>query len=141
MKKFIPLIIGVFMFTHSANALDGPKHGLNKKLVMKLHYIEKVFGKEAHITLHGGCRLHGNRMAPKSYHRIAVGCKAADIYMKGVSPWRLYTWCLRHNNGGCGYYCGRSFIHIDVGPKRHWKWFCGKRRTRYAKIKRKSHKS
>lgn len=142
----IAKIFGVVLFASFVNsvpvyALDGPTRGLNKKLIYKLKTIERVFGAKVHVTPNGGCRKHGNRMAPKSYHRIAAGCKAADIVVKGVSPRRLYQWCLRHNHGGCGYYCGRPFVHIDVGPKRHWVWFCRGKGTRYARKARRGKNS
>ena len=109
-------------------ALDGPVKGLHPKLVGRLKKMERAFGRPVHITPHGGCRKHGSRAAPRSYHRIAAGCRAADVWIAGVAGPRILRYWRRHGGGGTGYYCGRRFVHVDVGPDRHWAWFCGSRR-------------
>jgi len=106
--------------------LSGDIAGLNPTLKVKLHRLHKAFGKP-------GCRKHGNRRAPKSWHRRAVGCKAADIIMPGVSRRAILAWWARNVGGGRGFYCGRRFVHVDIGPNRTWSWYCGGRTTRVAR--------
>ena len=114
--------------------LTGSTAGLNPALKSKLYRLHKAFGKPIRVTPGGGCRARGNRRAPKSWHRRAVGCKAADIIMPGVPQRAILAWWGRHVGGGRGYYCGRRFVHVDIGPNRTWSWYCGKRRhTRIAR--------
>ena len=135
MKRALVLIASIIFFTVPAfSKITGPYKELHPRLKQRLHVLERHFG-HVHITPHGGCRLHGNRRAPKSYHRIAAGCKAADIIIKGVSKRKILAFWKRKGWGGTGYYCGRPFVHVDVGPVRSWTWFCGKRK-RYAKKKK-----
>lgn len=132
MRFLFLVVFGVFMINMPVYAkITGPFKGLHPSLKSKLRVIERHFG-HVHITPHGGCRKHGNRMAPKSYHRIAVGCKAADIIVKGASGKTILSFWQRKGWGGTGYYCGRPFVHVDIGPRRSWKWFCGRKR-RYAR--------
>lgn len=67
--------------------------------------------------------------ARNSYH---VKCMAADIKVPGVSKYKLARYLRSISGvGGVGTYACKSFIHVDVGPKRSWHWRCrGKRRTR-----------
>ena len=105
--------------------LSGPAHGLHPHLKAGLYRLHRAFGRPIRITPHGGCRRHGNRRAPHSFHRIAAGCKAADIVMPGVARSAILRWWARHMGGGRGFYCGRPFVHVDVGPARTWRWYCG----------------
>ncbi len=80
---------------------------------------------------HKNCRTtRTNRSVKRSYHLYARGCKAADISIEGVSGKTILNWWAANYGGGRGYYCRRSFVHVDVGPDRTWTWFCGKRRRR-----------
>ena len=140
MRPFISMIMAAafwaafFMPVAEAGGwVTGPVRGLNPRLVAGLHRMHMAFHKTVIITPHGGCRLHGNRLAPRSYHRIAAGCKAADVIVPGVSRQAILRWWARHMGGGRGFYCGRRFVHVDVGPRRTWKWFCRKPRTRLAR--------
>lgn len=113
--------------------LSGDIAGLNPVLKTKLLQLHKAFGKPVRVTPHGGCRRHGSRRAPKSWHRRAVGCKAADIVMPGIARHAILNWWARHVGGGRGFYCGRRFVHVDIGPNRRWSWYCGNRTTRLAR--------
>ena len=130
----VAVIAAFFMPVAQAGAgwLSGPTHGLHPRLRTGLYRLHMAFGRPVRITPHGGCRKHGNRRAPRSFHRIAAGCKAADIVMPDVSRHAILSWWARHMGGGRGFYYGRSFVHVDVGPSRHWSWFCRPRSTRIA---------
>lgn len=39
---------------------------------------------------------------------------AIDFRVDGVDPKRLWTWCRRQKNTGCGYYPKSGFVHMDV---------------------------
>ena len=109
--------------------LKGPVRGLHPVLVRNLKRMGAALHTDFVITPNGGCRRYGSRMAPKSYHRYAAGCKAADIIPinKRVSRYAILRWWRTHVGGGRGFYCGRPFVHVDIGPKRQWRWFCGRR--------------
>ncbi|HHN72784.1 MAG TPA: DUF882 domain-containing protein [Thermopetrobacter sp.] len=111
----------------AAGWISGPYRGLHPRLKVHLHRLHRVFGRPVRVMPHGGCRRHGSRRAPRSFHRIAAGCKAADIVMPGVSGRRILAWWGRHVGGGRGYYCGHAFVHVDIGPPRTWRWYCGQR--------------
>lgn len=115
--------------TRGASKIVGKTHGLNRALVSRLYAISAHYGgRTVHVT--SGCRTpRTNRGVKNSYHLTRRGCKAADIRVDGVSASALYRHILRYG-GGSGRYCGRSFVHTDVGPTRQWAWFCGKKRRR-----------
>ncbi|MGI9481984.1 MAG: YcbK family protein [Hyphomicrobiales bacterium] len=110
--------------------------GLNKRLALMLHQVERHFGQPVRVT--SGCRTKlGNRLvggARKSYH---LKCMAADIRVSSVSQIALRQFLKTlPGRGGVGTYCNKSIVHIDVGPRRSWHYGCKKRRY-YAKISRK----
>lgn len=77
----------------------------------------------AHIARRTGKRLvvtSGHRQSGRrgSYHRK---CMAADIRVPGVSV-RTVVAAARSapGIGGIGTYCN-GIVHVDVGPKRHWR--------------------
>lgn len=103
--------------------------GLNVKLRVALARISAHYGKPVQIV--SGCRSRALNRAvggrKNSYH---LRCMAADIQVKGVSPSSLVRLANKMPAiGGVGTYCGRSMVHIDVGPERRWHGGC---RTRHA---------
>jgi uncharacterized protein YcbK (DUF882 family) len=58
----------------------------------------------------------GHGVAKDSYH---VKGMAADVQIEGVSIKDLQTTAEAFNGGGVGAYPG--FIHVDIGPVRHWR--------------------
>lgn len=78
------------------------------------------------VEITSSCRTRkANRSVSKSYHLYNRGCKAADVVIKGVGRKTILAWWAKNVGGGRGYYCGRRFVHVDVGPDRTWKWYCG----------------
>lgn len=53
-------------------------------------------------------------------HSLHMQGMAADVTMRGRSLEQLHTAALRLQGGGVGYYLNSGFLHIDVGPVRHW---------------------
>ena len=46
--------------------------------------------------------------------------KAIDVRLPGTDLKKLHTAALALQSGGVGYYPSSDFIHVDVGPVRHW---------------------
>lgn len=119
---FIVFIISACQTANHNGSLTGPTRGLNPKLVRNLKTMSAHFGKPVKVTSHGGCRKRGNRRAPNSLHKISNGCKAADIRISGISRQKILKYWNKKFGGGKGYYCGKSFVHVDIGPNRSWRW-------------------
>ena len=101
-----------------------------KRLIKK---ISRHYGKPIYVTSGHRSRGHNRRIggARGSYH---VKCKAVDFKVPGVSKYALARYVKRlPGRGGVGTYCGKSTIHLDVGPRRTWHWRCYKKRRYYAK--------
>jgi uncharacterized protein YcbK (DUF882 family) len=56
-------------------------------------------------------------VAKNSQHTLA---KAIDIRVPGVATARLRDIAMSLHGGGVGYYPVSQFVHLDVGPERHW---------------------
>lgn len=98
--------------------VSGKTRGLHPVLMGRLCAMSRQLGP---VNVVSGCRRHGSRRAPRSYHRIAVGCKAADVTIAGVGGRTILAHWAR-GGGGRGHYRGRRFVHVDVGPTRAWNW-------------------
>ena len=53
-------------------------------------------------------------------HSQHIGAKAIDIRIPGVQTARLRDAAMSLDAGGVGYYPRAQFVHVDVGPVRHW---------------------
>ena len=62
-------------------------------------------------------RQHGHGVALHSQHMEA---KAIDIRIPGVPTAQVRDTALAMRRGGVGYYASSNFVHVDVGPVRHW---------------------
>jgi len=62
---------------------------------------------------------HSDGVAQNSYH---IRGMAADVSLPHVSTSRLRHAALDLRAGGVGYYPDSGFVHIDVGPVRHWEF-------------------
>ena len=62
-------------------------------------------------------RSEDTGVAEHSQHMLA---KAIDIRVPGVTTSRLRDAALSLDAGGVGYYPISQFVHVDVGPVRHW---------------------
>jgi uncharacterized protein YcbK (DUF882 family) len=62
-------------------------------------------------------RQHEHGIALHSQHMEA---KAIDIRIPGIRTSDLRNAALSLQRGGVGYYAQSGFVHVDVGPIRHW---------------------
>jgi len=62
-------------------------------------------------------REHSRGVALHSQHMEA---KAIDIRIPGISTAKVRDAALSLQRGGVGYYAQSDFVHVDVGPVRHW---------------------
>lgn len=107
--------------------------GLHPRLRLLLSTVRRHYGRP--VVISSGCRSrkHNRRIggAKRSMH---LRCMAADIKVSGVSKSRLRRYLTRlSGRGGVGTYCGRSIVHLDVGPRRSWYHGCRKRKRRTRK--------
>ena len=64
-------------------------------------------------------REHGHGVALHSEHMQA---KAIDIRIPGTPTAKVRDAALALHRGGVGYYAESNFVHVDVGPVRHWQF-------------------
>jgi uncharacterized protein YcbK (DUF882 family) len=62
-------------------------------------------------------RKQGQGVAKKSYHMQG---KAIDIRVPGIALRDVQRMALKLKAGGVGFYSRSNFLHVDVGPLRHW---------------------
>jgi Peptidase M15 len=131
--KLMVAAIAIFVMatntTNFARASVSGNRGLNHRLNGLLYQISNHF--HATVTVVSGCRSYAHNRsiggARESWH---LRCMAADIRVQGVGLGAVYRYAASlPGRGGVGSYCRDSFIHIDVGDRREWRWGChGERR-------------
>ena len=62
-------------------------------------------------------REQSAEVAQQSFH---IQGKAIDLYLDNVALPHLRDAAMDLSRGGVGYYPTSNFIHVDVGPVRHW---------------------
>jgi uncharacterized protein YcbK (DUF882 family) len=53
-------------------------------------------------------------------HSLHMQAEAIDIRLPGIATAKVRDAALRLARGGVGYYRDSNFVHVDVGPVRHW---------------------
>jgi|ERR1700682_812092 len=105
----------------------GEVHPFDPKLFDLLTDLTATVGKaDAEIDVVCGYRTpETNRMLRRRSRRVAkhslhMQAMAIDIRLPGISAMELRNAALSLQRGGVGYYRRRGFVHVDVGPIRHW---------------------
>jgi uncharacterized protein YcbK (DUF882 family) len=105
----------------------GEVHPFDPKLFDLLTDITATVGKpDAEINVVCGYRTpETNQMLRRRSRRVAkhslhMQAMAIDIRLPGVTAKELRDAALSLQRGGVGYYRRRGFVHVDVGPIRHW---------------------
>ena len=100
---------------------------IDLKLIALLQNIQDYVGQHHKISILSGyrspktnlyLRRHSRGVAKHSYHMKA---EAADIHIEGIRLYKLKDIARGLRMGGVGYYPRSNFIHVDVGPIRHWR--------------------
>ena len=99
--------------------VSGKTEGLDPTLRMRLCSMSRTLGP---VTVVSGCRKHGSKQAPESYHKVSRGCKAADVVIPGVKRSAILRFWGENGGGGTGSYSNQRIAHVDVGPSRSWHW-------------------
>jgi len=69
-------------------------------------------------------------------HSQHIQAKAIDIRVPGVQTARLRDAAMSLDAGGVGYYPTSQFVHVDVGPVRHWTYGAVSRKKKRGAPKR-----
>lgn len=99
---------------------------IDPKLFDQLFELQRKLGmqKEIHVVCgyrsaetNAELRKKSRAVAKNSLHMHG---QAVDLRIPGVHLDRIHKAALAMQAGGVGYYPRANFVHIDVGPIRHW---------------------
>ena len=114
--------------SHTRTVYSRRNHSLHPRLIRLLATVKRHYGRVPIVS--SGCRSHRhNRRVGGARRSMHLRCMAADFKVAGVSKAELRRYVSTlPGRGGVGTYCGRSIVHLDVGPRRSWYHSCRKRR-------------
>jgi uncharacterized protein YcbK (DUF882 family) len=104
----------------------GEVHEMRPELFDLWHTIRDVTGSRQPFQIISGYRspktnemLHEATIgvAQNSFHMKGM---ASDVRLEDVELSHLHAAALAIGRGGVGYYPSSDFVHVDVGPVRHW---------------------
>lgn len=99
---------------------------VDPSLLDLLHSLHGAVGSRKHFQVISGYRSpltnealleEGHRVANNSFHTVGM---AIDIKLPDRSIRNIRRAAMRLGRGGVGYYPRSGFVHVDVGPVRHW---------------------
>ena len=105
---------------------DGSHHDIDPKLLDALYAIMRLVGGTQTLHVVSGYRSpQTNSMLRMLYDGVAANSyhmrgQAIDFWVPGVPLADLHRAAVSVRAGGVGYYPAQQFIHVDVGPIRHW---------------------
>ena len=104
----------------------GEVHPIAPRLLDVLVELQKATGSKSMVQVISGYRSpqtndmlreQSAEVARRSFH---MDGKAIDLYLDDVALYHLHDAALDLSRGGVGYYPQSRFVHVDVGPVRHW---------------------
>ena len=104
----------------------GEVHRIDPRLLDVLADLRAATGSSLPYQVISGYRspatnaLLRERSAEVARHSLHMDGWAIDLYLDDVALDRLHRAALELGRGGVGYYPVTRFVHIDVGPVRHW---------------------
>ena len=99
---------------------------IDTRLLDLLHSMKSVVGSSRPYEVISGYRSpatnaalleEGHEVAAASFHTVGM---AIDIRLPDRSSAVIRRVAMRLGRGGVGYYPHSGFVHVDVGPVRHW---------------------
>jgi len=99
---------------------------IRKELLNLLHSISKKLDRPTRFHIISGYRSPETNaeLRKKSKYVVKnslhIQGEAADIRIPGYDTKWLRKVCMKLEAGGVGYYRKSDFVHVDVGPVRHW---------------------
>jgi len=99
---------------------------IRMELLNLLHSISKKFDQPASFHIISGYRSPETnaKLRKKSKYVVKnslhIQGEAVDIRIPGYDTRCLRKVCMKLKAGGVGYYRKSDFVHVDVGPVRHW---------------------
>ena len=107
----------------------GAVHRIDPHLIDTLYALKRKVGVHEPFHIVSGYRSqqtntmlmeNGDHNSGVAQHSFHIKGMAADIYLPGYNLARLHRAALSLRAGGVGYYPDNGFVHVDVGPLRHW---------------------
>jgi len=104
----------------------GDVYPISANLIDLMHDLQDKLKTDKTIEIISGYRSKKtNDMLAKRSHSVAKGSYhtkglATDLRMSGISTRKIKMTALFMKRGGVGYYPKSNFVHVDVGPVRHW---------------------
>ena len=106
----------------------GDVHAMDPRLMDLLFDLKRLTGTKSPYQVISGYRspksnamLHSasasSGVANNSYHMKGM---AIDIRLNDLSLRELHSAAMSLKRGGVGLYTSSDFVHVDVGPVRHW---------------------
>lgn len=102
-------------------------HAIDPKLLDLVHALSRKLGRRGPIEIVSGYRspetnamlreADHSGVAQNSFHMRGM---AIDLRVPNMATRHLQRAALSLRGGGVGYYPDSNFVHVDVGPLRHW---------------------
>jgi len=105
---------------------SGDIESIDVRLLDLLNLLSKELGTKEPFHIISGYRSpstnkelqrKGRGVSRRSMHMLG---KAVDIHLPDIELPLLRSAAVKLKGGGVGYYPGKKFIHVDVGPIRYW---------------------
>ncbi len=104
----------------------GEVHPIAPNLLDVLVDLQSKIGSRAAFQVVSGYRsaktnaMLREKSAEVAQRSLHMDGMAIDLYLDDVALDRLHLAAMDLSRGGVGYYPSSSFVHVDVGPVRHW---------------------